>query len=297
MAIRVRETHDSRAFDLNASEPSSEWKFVVWNKPNATEQEVFDAVMLPANTPYRWQGMIRGFPKSDPQGGGVFLVTVPYRNAAGGTEMPGQGGPPPPGSPPPPPPPPTPPEEQALDEGYSFEISRPTQKVYYSRATISKTGALGSTAPDYKGAIGVTADGIEGVEYQPPPFTITITRDLPFLTLKYLKQLAKLCWTTNRQTWMRFAPFDAVFLGASGNLQKSDRWTVSYKIGVGFTELNIRVGTGITVPVKRGSDYLWVAYHKATDMPSERTAIQPLAAYVEQIYRDEDWANLLGFGA
>jgi len=54
------------------------------------------------------------------------------------------------------------------DSSYTFDTGGGTQHITQSLATISKHAKPGETAPDFKQAIGVTTDSVEGVDVTVP---------------------------------------------------------------------------------------------------------------------------------
>ncbi len=56
---------------------------------------------------------------------------------------------------------------------FSFETGGGSQHIVQSIANIARYPAAGGTAPDFRGAIGVTADSVEGVDIQVPIYTFS----------------------------------------------------------------------------------------------------------------------------
>jgi hypothetical protein len=146
---------------------------------------------------------------------------------------------------------------------------------------------------DYKRAIGVTKDKIEGVEVYVPNQEWTETKRFAFVTRKYYEVLVRLTGTVNKEPFWGFKAGEVLFLGATGRGNGESGWECSFKFAVSFREENIEVCDGLAVPVKQGWDYLWAAYG---DAASNGAMVQkPIFAAVERVYRDGDF-SLLGIG-
>ena len=63
----------------------------------------------------------------------------------------------------------------------------------------------------------------------------------------------------------------------------------SYKVAGSPNRANIVIG-GITVPAKKGWEYLWVRYADGDD--AQRVVKVPIAAYVEKVYELGNFAGL-----
>ena len=62
-----------------------------------------------------------------------------------------------------------------------------------------------------------------------------------------------------------------------------ETWEITYKFTASPNASSFSVGP-ITVPFKRGHDYLWVRYREVEDATAGHLARRPIAAYVEQVY-------------
>jgi len=183
---------------------------------------------------------------------------------------------------------------------FSFDTGGGSQHVTNGLATVSKTPAPGKTAPDFKGAIGVTPDNVEGVDITTPVFNFELTKYLDSVTTAYLGDVyaltgkvnnAQVVLTVNGAT-LTFAAGELLFLGASGGKTVGKgQWEVTYRFAASPNRTNIAVGD-ITVPAKKGWEYLWVRYEDAEDAAAKALVKRPLAAYVEQVYETGDFSKL-----
>ena len=120
-----------------------------------------------------------------------------------------------------------------LGPHFGFDTSGGTAHVTQSLATLSKAGRGTITPPDFKQAIGVTRDGVQGTDVHSPKFEFSITREKVNIYMWYLRQLARNTAKTNRLAWKGFRPGEVLFLGASGDYKPGDRWAITYKFSAG----------------------------------------------------------------
>ena len=178
------------------------------------------------------------------------------------------------------------------------------QKITHSKSTISRTAATG-TAPDHKGAIGVTPDGeIEGVDIATPTSTIRITRYVSssICTAAYLATLdgilaapvnsGSVTWTIDGQNFT-YAAGELRFDNYTATKRGGGDYQITYEFAVSRNATNISIGGVLTVSAKKGWEYLWVQYGKQPDATAKRTVLRPIAAFVEQVYNTSAYS---GFG-
>ncbi len=171
------------------------------------------------------------------------------------------------------------------DSSYSFDTGGGTAHVQTSLATLSATPASGvPAAPNFHNAIGVTDSGIEGVDITAPAFHFEETHflDVAFVTSAYKLTCFNLTGAWNLTPFKGLAAGECMFLGASGSLKDYETWEITYKFA---GQPNVIGGSfgGITVPLKRGWDYLWIRYREIEDAAAGHLARRPVAAYVEQV--------------
>jgi hypothetical protein len=175
---------------------------------------------------------------------------------------------------------------------FSFDTGGGTQHITQSIKTVAKYGTPGHPAPDFKGAIGVTTDSVEGVDITVPVYNFTETHYLPssLVTPAYKALLFFLTGKVNKSLFKGFQAGEVLFLGASGSKRGKDDWEITFRFAASPNVTNLKVGDieGID---KRGWEYLWVRYADAED---EKVLVkQPIAVYVERVYEEED-LNALG---
>ena len=186
-----------------------------------------------------------------------------------------------------------------IDAEFSFETS--------SGGTEHITQSLGTRryppdsilAPDLGGAIGVTDDGVEGVDIivPKPIYTEVYRRPSSDVTNSYVMTLEELTGTVNNATFKGRAADEVLFLGAAG--RKSGRWghwEIEYRFATSRNRTGLVVGD-ITDIVKKGWEYLWVRYKDVVTPgpPPNALVKRPVGVYVEQVYPRANFA-LLGIG-
>ncbi len=177
---------------------------------------------------------------------------------------------------------------------FSFDTGGGTQHITQS---ISTSGRYGANAPDFRGAIGVTADAVEGVDITVPVYAFSETHYLAdsVVTNPYKGVLFMLTGRVNQAAFRGFQPGECLFLGASGSKRGTEHWEISFKFASSPNRAGITVG-GIGGISKKGWEYMWVRYADAEDAAAKTLIKKPVAIYVEKVYEDGDF-SLLGIGA
>ena len=183
-------------------------------------------------------------------------------------------------------------EPEVGESSFSFDTGGGTQHITQSLATINRYAASG-TAPDFKGAIGVTHDNLEGVDITVPVYNFSETHylDDAVVTPAYRGTLFNLTGKTNNASFKGLAAGECLFLGASGSKRGADDWEITFRFAASPNRTGITVGpiTGIS---KKGWEYLWVRYADTEDAASNTLVKQPVAAYVEKVYEEGNFAGL-----
>jgi hypothetical protein len=175
---------------------------------------------------------------------------------------------------------------------FSFETGGGTQKITQSLGTRSYAPA-GQTAPDFGGAIGVTENGVDGVDITVPTFNFSETHYIAAenVTEAYKLLLYAATGRVNSQPWRGYAAGEVLFLGASGSERSAADWEITFKFAASPNVANLVIGdiTGIT---KYGWEYLWVRYEDTEDAAAKCLVKKPKAVYVEQTYKTVNFATL-----
>jgi len=262
--VVIYERWDSRESSVGSDRESVELSFIV----AGTEDDSAVRLLVNANAPLTYQGLLFQDYTISPQGGGTWEIKVRY-----GLTPPRQQPP------------------QLNDYQLSFDTSGGTQKITQSKGTVEfPFGA----APLFQGAIGVNGDTVEGCEIVIPQFTFQEQHHFPAtsVTGAYLRTLRDLTGKINDATFRGFAAYEVLFLGARGVGKWQDGWEITYNWAVGKNETNLTVGS-LTGIQKGAWDYLWIRYGADED---QDTLVQvPKYAYVEIVYDTADF-SLLGIG-
>ena len=176
---------------------------------------------------------------------------------------------------------------------FSFDTSGGSQHVTQSIATVQKYAPAGKTAPDFKGAIGVTHDNVDGVDITVPVYSFSETHYLPSdqVTMEYRTTLFGLTGKVNSAAFKGMAAGECLFLGASGSKRGADDWEITFRFAASPNRTGITVGdiTGIS---KKGWEYMWVRYADSEDTAAKAIVKKPVAVYVEKVYEEGDFSTL-----
>ena len=134
------------------------------------------------------------------------------------------------------------------ESSFSFDTGGGTQHVTQSRSTISRTAASG-TAPDFKGAINVSKDSVNGVDITVPVYNFAETHyiDDNDVTQVYKVTLFNLTGKMNSGAFRGFAAGEVLFLGASGARRGFGDWEITFRFAGSPNVSNLTIGdiTGI----------------------------------------------------
>lgn len=287
MATTVYELYDSRSFSIGKETVEGRLKVICHG--TADDEVAKTAVLAYAPTTYPGvPDLVRGDIDIRTIGGLLWYAEIPYipdsaplYPAVGGV---GPG----------PDPPTAPTLNQPLGADFSFDLSAQTEHITQSKETISKTKRGGGVAPDNKRAIGLTSDGeVKGCDRLKAYLEFSVTRTFESITMDYIRMLSELVTTVNNSTFYGYAAGTVIFLGASGNTKDTRKCVVTFKFAYQKNETLIEITDGMTVPAKKGWEYLWVSYKNVED--ANKLIQQPDSAYVEKIYDTTNYA-IIGIG-
>ena len=177
----------------------------------------------------------------------------------------------------------------------SFDTTGGTQHVRQSLAT---TGYHGSGTfdftPDFKGAIGVTKNGVDGVDIVVPSLSRQETHYFAVADVDdtYINAIADLTGKVNNATFRGRAAGEVLFLGASGQNIDSEKAEITFRFGISPNATGLSIGD-ITGIAKKGWEYLWVRYEDHVDESNEALVKRAVNVYVERVYDNGDF-SLLG---
>lgn len=179
---------------------------------------------------------------------------------------------------------------------FSFEVATESIKVLAALATVSQGAVSGRTAPNHGGLIGVTDEGVEGIEVPQAVFSFSEVHhfEAAAITGAYKIQLAKLVGKVNSTSFRGFAAGELLCTGVSGSIRGTDLWTLRYGWSAlpNVSGLSIGPLSGIT---KRGWDYLEIHFEEEVDATNKVTLKKPYAYTVHQVIGYENY-GLFGIG-
>jgi hypothetical protein len=262
MAIII-EKFESREATVGIESPSVDLQFMVLG----TEDDAAVRALVEATVPAFYAGLVFQSYHIAHQGGGVWEASARY-----GKKEPKEPG----------------------ESSFSFDTGGGTQHITQSLQTVNSYALPSEDPPDFKGAIGVNTDSVEGTDITIPVYNFTETHyiPVPLVTGAYKAILFHMTGRVNAAPFKGFAPGEVLFMGASGSQRGQEDWEVTFRFAASPNAVNLKVGD-ITGIEKKGWEYLWVRYADAED---ENTLVkQPIAAYVEKVYEEGDF-SLLGIG-
>lgn len=263
----------SRPFEVSRETTSFTGEFIALRSDS--EQDVYDSAIL--NTPISYFNLYRKSIKASPLGGGVWNVSVNYESMPAGdaltNDTSGNGDQKDP-----------PANDEPLTIGYGFSTMGGTTHVTQSIKTLSSVSRGGMVAPDFKKAIGVTLEGVEGTDIVTPNGEFYREAKRTRVSLNYYRTLLDLTGTVNNAAFYGFAAGEVLYLGCEGKADSASYWTLTHRFAIQRNLVNYEISDEITLPTKKGWDYVWVDYMLDGDSGSGRRIRRPTTAFIEQIY-------------
>jgi len=174
---------------------------------------------------------------------------------------------------------------------FRFSTGGGSRHITTSRGTVAY--AASGTAPDYKSAIGVTKDGVEGVDIVVPKFEWSETHPIAAadVTSAYIQILKDLTGKLNNATWNGYAAGEVLFLGAEGSKRADGDWDITFNFAAGENVTGKTVG-GIAGVAIKAWDYVWIRFKTVEDTTAKKMVKQADAVYVETVYESGDLSTL-----
>lgn len=196
---------------------------------------------------------------------------------------------------------------EAVDSRTEFEITTQSVKMTHALENISTRGAS-LHGPIFRGLIGVTSEGVEGVDVDTAvaTFSHTVTKPRSFVTRSFLRALAKLIdkYPVNDAEYAGYAAGELRIIRASikftddGNVDITYSWAVRASTTVDdpiYIGRDYNTGDPLfTITDKEGWDYLWV-YYKVEKQSIAGKAIlvrTPEFVVIDRIYGRGDYSIL-----
>lgn len=193
---------------------------------------------------------------------------------------------------------------------FSFNLSGGTQHITNSKEVVSAIASLtfaGGTATanitDTGTLIGVSADGVQGMDIDVPAFNFEfrIHKTAAEMAAGYLDVLANLaenpvndaqCSFTIDGTVKYFNKGDVRCIGIEGaKVTKQGDWEITLKFSAIKTRTYFDVG-GITVPSKEGWQYMDVRYAPCVIPGMKVMGQKPVAVYIHKVYEYSDYTQV-----
>ncbi len=267
MPVTVEEKFESRLVTTGNS-PSAELRYVIRGTNDDVEARSALAAAAPATFDVYGNGLTfiaRDSISIEPVGDNLWDGVARYSNAA----------------------------PQTNDSVFTFDTGGGTQHITQSLQTVGAYAPPGQTPPNFKGAIGVTTDSVEGVDITVPVYQFSETHyiDDQLVTPAYKATLFALTGRVNVGPFKGFAQGECLFLGAAGSKRGSGDWEINFRFAASPNVSGLSVGDIVGIS-KKGWEYLWVRYADAEDAAAKALVKKPIAAYVEQVYPYGDLALL-----
>jgi hypothetical protein len=257
MAGIISEGYESRNFSLSRT---SERELIFDIQGTEDEDEVL--ALLEGEAPAAYKGLVIESTSADPIGGGIWKGRARYKYIESSNE-------------------------------YTFDTGGGTNKITQSISTVNSYPAPGFTAPNFKGAIGVSDDKVEGVDITTPKFEFSETHrfDNTFVASGYKVLLFQMTGKVNNSSFKGLAAGECLFLGASGTQRGDELWSITFKFSGSQNATGLTIGD-ITGIAKKGWEYLWVRYIDHEDTAAHMLIKKPVVAVVEQVYLTADFSTL-----
>ncbi len=182
----------------------------------------------------------------------------------------------------------------------SFSTGGGTQKIYQSLGTSGTFPASGiTTAPDFRGAIGVSGDTVNGTDIVVRRFSFKLRKvfEAADIDNAKLQQFHEITGTVNDNEFYGFPAGSVLLLGVDGDNQRGDeKYDITLTLEASRRVASMNVGDIVGI-VKDGHDHIWFHFTKTVDdlanppMPIMKADV----AYVEKVYERTDF-SALGFG-
>ncbi len=181
-------------------------------------------------------------------------------------------------------------EPEVGESSFSFDTGGGTQHITQSIATVSSYAPPGKTAPDFKGAVGVTHDSVEGVDIHVPVYNFSETHYIADEDVDKSAYFA-LTGKVNNAAFKGLAAGEVLFLGASGSKRGADDWEITFRFAGSHNRTGITVGDIVNIN-KKGWEYMWVRYADAEDAAAKAIVKKPVAVYIEKVYEEGEFGGL-----
>lgn len=267
MTVTIDEKHDSRE---TTAEESISRTYII----RGTDSDIDAMTALVAEAPTVYNGMTRGNCSVEPQGGDLWIGTAPYTPAA---DVP-------------------PPPLESGESEYDFDTGGGVMHVTQAKAHIVSYAPPGEVPGDHGGAIGVTGDGVDGVDIVIPSYRWSERHAIASggVTNAYKYKLFSLTGKTNDAPFRGFATGEVLFLGASGSQRGDGDWEITINFAAQKNQNGLSVGAISGIIDVQGWEYMWVRYEDVEDTAASPPCMvsRPVEVHVERVYDAGDFGDL-----
>jgi hypothetical protein len=180
------------------------------------------------------------------------------------------------------------------DIEFNFDTGGGSQKITQTISPLT-VRSYGTDPPNFKGAINVDDNSVNGIDVIVPVYNFSETKRVSYDSVNagFKSSIFTLVGKVNSADWHGFKAGEVLFMGASGSRHgRTGDVEMNYKFAASPNKTNVTIGD-IAGIEKKGWEYLWVRYEKATD---KNCLIQvPKAVYVHQVYESGNF-SALGLG-
>lgn len=182
------------------------------------------------------------------------------------------------------------PEDKYLTPKFSFDTGGGSQHISQSIDTVWR---FPQDAPNFKGAIGVDNQNVNGVDIIVPNLNINVTQVFPqqMVTVDYMAHLGRLTGKVNNNWFMGFPAGEILFMGATGSDDDSADCQISFKFSVSPNRYDFYVGD-IHIRAKWGWEYMWVRYVDQIDEINGCVIKVPASVHIEKVYQTANFRTL-----
>jgi len=188
-------------------------------------------------------------------------------------------------------------EEKEEEEGEVVVTFDTTGGTEHRTQSVGETRIYGADAPDNHGAIGLTDDGVEGVDVPAPALSWTEQHIFPksAISWAYVQTLRALTGTINAAPFRGQPAGEVRFLGVTGQPQ-GEKYVLTFKFESSENDDDLAVDD-ITGIQKLGWEYLWVRYQTKKDEDAKALTKKPIGVYVSEVSYYGDFSRLgIGVG-
>ena len=188
---------------------------------------------------------------------------------------------------------------------FSFDSTGGTAHRTQSIATINSAVRVGgpfTQIPNYSRAIGVTKDGVDGVDIVVPKCNFSEQYLFDVFDWERRRQVIRMTGTVNDAPFRGWKKGEVLFLGATGAFTQDQRFDVNFNFAVsegvyGPLEIDplLILPGDAGHPAKEGWEYVWIVYQTVIDQYAQAVVKVPTVALVERVYDYSDF-SLLGIG-